>query len=107
MTKLLNRMRKGIALGAAPAAILALVLIGLVVVVGVKVNTQLVNNELTTGYVYDNTTSVPALMAKNSTAGIQQISQNLTLIGLIIAMAIVIGILYGAFGGMFRGSEGV
>jgi len=44
--------------------------------------------------------------ADNSTKGIQNITDQLSLIGLIIIMSIVIGILWTSFGGMFRSSGG-
>ena len=43
--------------------------------------------------------------AANSTLGIQQITSQLTLVGLIVVMAIVIGLLFGAFGGMMTAGK--
>ena len=91
------KTKKGIALGAAPAAILTLVLIGLVAVVGQKIMAQLQVGEGTTSDVY--------LAAANGSAGISEVTSQLTLVGLIIIMAIVIGLLFSAF--RFGGSGGV
>lgn len=85
----------GMSLGQAPAAVLIIVLIAVTAVVGVRINAQLQTGYSAGNAVYD--------AAANSTLGIQQITSQLSLIGLIVAMAIVIGILFGAFGGMFRG----
>ena len=86
---------KNMSLGAAPSAILMLVLIGLVAVVGQKISTQMQSGEATTSDVY--------LAAANVSDGIEQVTTNLTLVGLIVIMAIVIGVLWGAFGGMLGG----
>lgn len=88
----------GLGLGQAPSAILLLVLVAITAVVGVKISTQLQTGEATTSSVY--------LAAENTTAGIQQLTSQMTLIGLIIAMAVVIGILFSSFGGLFGSSGG-
>ena len=90
--------RKGITLMEAPMAVLTIVFLALVAVVGVKIAVQLQTGEAVTSATY--------LTAANVTAGIQQITSQLTLIGLIIGLAIVIRILWGSFGGMFRGGTG-
>lgn len=90
-----KRKMKGMALGEAPAAVLLLVLIGITAVVGQKIAAQLQVGEATTTNVY--------LAAANVSTGISQVTQQLTLVGLIVIMAIVIGVLFRAFGGMFRG----
>jgi len=93
------RTKKGLSLGAAPMAVLSIVFIALVAVVGVKINTQLQVGESATGSVY--------LAAQNSTLGIQQITSQLTLVGLIVIMSIVIGVLWTSFGGMFNRGGGI
>ena len=93
------KARKGMTLSAAPMAVLAIVFVALVAVVGVKINTQLQSGESSTSNVY--------LAAENSTAGINQITSQLTLVGLIVIMAVVIGVLWSSFGGVFRGGGGI
>ena len=84
---------KGIGLGQAPAAILMLVLIGLVAMVGEKISSQIISGETSN-------TTMAAQAAYNTSAGITQITQNLSLVGLILIMAIIIGVLWTSFGGM-------
>ena len=93
------KSKKGLSLGAAPGAVMLLVMIALISVVGVKINTQLQSGYSAGNAVYD--------AAQNSTLGIAQITSNLTLVGIIVIMAIVIALLFAAFGGQMRGSGGL
>ena len=90
---------KGLSLGSAPMAVLTIVFIALVAVVGVKINAQLQVGEATTSSAY--------LAVENSTAGIQQVTSQLSLVGLIVIMAIVIGVLWTSFGGMLNRGGGI
>lgn len=85
---------KGVTLGQAPAAILMLVIIGVVAVVGVSINDELRGST---------TTANKYLAAQNSTLGIMEVTSNLELLGLIIIMGIVIAVLLASFGGFIRG----
>ena len=169
--------RKGVTLSQAPMAVLTLVFIGLLIIVGAKIFTQvdttsydssvIVNETITTwtNNTYEplarqwatgissisNTTNVigsgnytllanesaSAILiqysdaannawlagsynvsypynyrtqayydSQNATGGLENISTQMTLIGLIIGLAIVIRILWGSFGGMFKGGAG-
>ena len=93
------KFKKGLGLGQAPTAILMLVLIGLVAMVGQKIATQMQVGEASTTNVY--------LAAANVSSGIAQVTGNLSLVGLIIIMAIVIGVLWTSFGGMLGHGGGV
>lgn len=92
------KFKKGLALGQAPAAVLLLVLIGITGVVGLKILTQ-----LNVGEAVDSDVN---LTITNATRGIDQVMSQMSLVGLIVAMAIVIGILFSAFGGFFGGRSG-
>ena len=84
-----------------PAVVLLLVIVGTVAVVGMKISEQLANNEITSTQVYANLTSTPGLSAKNVTQGIMQVSQQLSLLGLVIIMAAVVFLLMRSFSSMF------
>jgi hypothetical protein len=92
------KTKKGLSLGAAPMAVLSIVFIALVAVVGVKINAQLQVGEASTSNVY--------LAIENSTSAIQQITSQLSLVGLILIMSIVIGTLWLSFGGLFASGRG-
>lgn len=92
-------MKKGLTLSAAPMAVMTIVLIAIVAVVGVKINAQLQSSETAGTSTY--------LAIENSTAGIQQVTSQLSLIGLIVIMAVVIGVLWASFGGMFSRGGGL
>jgi hypothetical protein len=91
------KKRKGLSLGAAPGAILMLVLIAITAIVGQKVLTQL-NVGQAAG------TAINQSVA-NASAGIAEVTSQLTLIGLILVMSIVIGVLFSSFN--FGGGGGV
>jgi len=91
------KTKKGLSLGSAPMAVLSLVFIGLVAVVGQKILTQ-VNVGEAAG-------SAVNITVGNASAGITQVTGQLSLVGLIVIMAIVIGILWTSFGGMMGGSQ--
>ena len=91
--------KKGLSLASGASAVLMLVIIAVTAVVGIKINTQLQSGLSAGNAVYD--------AAQNSTLGIAQITSQLTLVGLIIIMAIVISLLWGSFGGMMGRGGGV
>lgn len=93
------KMKKGLALGSAPMAVLLLVFIGIVSVVGLKILTQ-----VNTGEAAGSDVNVTV---GNATAGINQVVSQLSLVGLIVVMAIVIGVLWSSFGGMFGSGGGL
>ena len=96
------KSKKGLSLGAAPAAVMLLIMIGLVAVVGLRILSAIPGQSPSdTGFTYVNSS------IGNATAGIQQITSNMTLIGIIVIMAIVIGLLFAAFGGSMGGSGGL
>jgi hypothetical protein len=92
------KTKKGLSLGAAPMAVLMLVFIGLVTVVGLKILTQVNVGEAAGSAV--NTT------IGNASAGLNQVVSQLSLVGLIVIMSIVIGVLWTSFGGMMSGQGG-
>lgn len=91
------QFKKGMDLGSAPAAIMAIIMIALIAVVGQKVMTQVQVGETAGGTV--------VLAAANASAGISQITSQLSLVGLIVIMAIVIGVLWSSF--RFGGQGGI
>ena len=93
------KTKKGLALGAAPMAVLMLVFIGLVSVVGLKILAQ-VNTGESAG-------SDVNVTVGNATAGINQVVSQLSLVGLIVIMAVVIGVLWSSFGGAFGSGGGI
>lgn len=93
------KTKKGLSLGAAPMAVLALIFIGLVATVGLKILHQVAVGETGGGDVN--------LTVENATDGIEQITSQLSLVGLIVIMAIVIGVLWSSFGGMMGGGGGI
>lgn len=88
------KSKKGLSLGMIPAAVLMLLIIGIVSAVGIKMNQSLRGTD-TTAYKY--------LAAQNSSLGIMEITGNMQLLGLIIIMGAVITILLASFGGFMRG----
>ena len=90
--------KKGMSLGAIPAAVIILLIIGVISGVGIKMNESLRGSD-TTAYKY--------LAAQNATLGIMEISGNSQLLGLIIIMGAVITILLASFGGFMRGGGGL
>ena len=88
------KYKKSMSLGAIPAAVIILLIIGLVAGVGVKMNNSLRGST---------TTADKYLAAQNATLGIMEITSNMELLGLIIIMGAVITILLAAFGGFMRG----
>lgn len=88
-------------LSAVPAVILTLVVLGIVVAIGAQV-TEDVALKVTT-----NTTAMAA--ADNATEGIGELASWMPLIGLVIAAAVIIGLVIGAFGtfGGGGGMEGI
>lgn len=93
------RSKKGLSLVAGSSAVLLLVIIAMTAVVGIRINAQLQSGYSAGDAIYD--------AAQNSTVGIAQITSQLTLVGLIIVMSIVIGLLWSSFGGMMMGGRGV
>ena len=89
--------KKGMSIGDAPGAVLLLVFIGLMAVVGQKIMSAM----------YTGTTSgdVVNLTLANASNGITQIASQLSLLGLIIVMSIVIGVLWSSF--RFSGQGGM
>lgn len=100
------KSRKGLALSAAPAAVLMLVFIGLLVVVGIKINNALLTDEYEGNTTVMNWSRPAYYAAQNTTAGLNQIVSQLSLVGLIVVMAIVIGVLWTSFGGLSFGNAG-
>ena len=90
---------KGLGLGSAPMAVLMLVFIGLISVVGLKILTQVNTGEAAGSDVN--------ITVGNATAGINQVVTQLSLVGLIVIMAIVIGVLWTSFGGMMGSTGGI
>lgn len=90
-----KRYKRGLSLAAGASAVLLIIIIAITAVVGVRINAQLQSGYSAGNAVYD--------AAQNSTLGIQQITSQMTLVGLIVVMAIVIGLLWSSFGGMMRG----
>jgi hypothetical protein len=91
------QFKKGMQLGDAPTAVMAIILIAVTAVVGQKVMTQVAVGETAGGSV--------AIAAGNASGGISQITTQLPLVGLIVIMAIVIGVLWSSF--RFGGSGGM
>lgn len=91
----LKNTKKGLSLASGASAVLLIVIIAITAVVGVRINTQLQSGYSAGDAVYD--------AAQNSTLGIGQITSQMTLVGLIIVMSIVIGLLWSSFGGMVAG----
>jgi hypothetical protein len=89
--------KKGMQLGDAPQAVMLIVFIGLMAVVGQKI--------LTSMAVGEGITSVINHTAANASLGISQITSQLSLVGLIVIMAIVIGVLWSSF--RFGGQGGI
>ena len=89
--------KKGMTLGGAPSAVLTLVFIGLMAVVGQKIMTNMNVGEAA-GSVVNTTVS-------NASLGIAQITSQLSLVGLIVIMSIVIGVLWSSF--RFGGEGGM
>ena len=89
--------KKGMQLGDAPSAVLTIVFIGLMAVVGQKIMTSM--------YAGEAQGSVVNLTLNNASAGIAQITSQLSLVGLIVIMAIVIGVLWSSF--RFGGQGGM
>jgi hypothetical protein len=89
--------KKGMQLGDAPGAVLMLVFIGLMAVVGQKI--------LTAMYIGTTAGDVVNLTLVNATNGITQVTTQLPLVGLIVIMAIVIGVLWSSF--RFGGAGGM
>ena len=81
--------KNGMNLENAPAAVMAFIMIALVAVVGQKIMTQVAVGETAGGSV--------ALAAGNVSGGISAITAQLPLVGLIVIMAIVIGVLMSSF----------
>jgi hypothetical protein len=92
--------KKGMQLGDAPGAVLLLIFIGLMAVVGQKILAAMYTGESTAG-----AATVVNLTLNNATNGIAQITSQLSLVGLIVIMAIVIGVLWSSF--RFGGSGGM
>lgn len=84
--------KNGLSLASGGAAVLLLVVIAVTAVVGVRINAQLQDGYSAGDAVYD--------AAQNSTLGIAQVTSQLTLVGLIVIMSIVIGLLWTSFGGL-------
>ena len=90
--------KKGLSLASGASAVLMLVIIGVTAVVGIKILAA-VPDQSTQSYVNAS--------IGNASLGIQQITSQMTLVGLIVVMAIVISLLWGSFGGMMGGTGGV
>lgn len=82
-------------LSAAPAIVLTLVVIGIILSIGAEI-TDDVKSDMTSG-------STAEAAAANATEGIGELSSWMPLIGLVIAAAIIIGLVIGAFGAFGRG----
>lgn len=89
------KTKKGLSLAAGASAVLLLIIIGVTAVVGITILNQVVTSDASSIWV--NST------VSNSSLGIQQITQQMTLVGLIVVMAIVIGLLWSSFGGFIGG----
>jgi hypothetical protein len=89
--------KKGMTLGDAPGAVMAIILIAITAVVGQKIMAQVVTGQTAGDTVYT--------AAGNASLGISQITSQLSLVGLIVIMAIVIGVLWSSF--RFGGSGGM
>jgi hypothetical protein len=96
--------KKGMQLGEVPAAVLILIFVGLFAVIGNKIFERTQVGEWT-GNTTVNFTSAAYNAAGNSSLGITQIVSQLSLVGLIVVMAVVIGVLWSSF--RFGGSSGM
>lgn len=83
--------KNGLSLASGASAILLLVIIGVTAVVGLSI---LADIDGQGDYAYVNST------VGNASLGISQITSQMSLLGLIVVMAIVIGLLWGSFGSM-------
>lgn len=92
------KTKKGLSLAAGAGAVVLLVIVGITAVIGITLLDQVVTSDPSSIWV--NST------VGNSTLGIQQITQQMTLVGLIVVMSIVIGLLWSSFGGFVGGSTG-
>ena len=90
--------KNGLTLAAGASAVLLLIIIGVTAVVGLTILRQTA---------LSNTNAFVNATAGNASLGIQQITSQLTLVGLIVVMAIVIGLLWSSFGGMMGRGEGL
>lgn len=86
--------KKGLSLAEGATGIILMVIIGVTAVVGI---TMLESVDGQGTYAYVNAS------IGNGTLGIQQITSQMTLVGLIVVMSIVIGLLWSSFGGMLGG----
>ena len=97
--------KKGITLGEAPQVVLTMVFIALIAIVGQKIMTATQVGEYVGNDTVINTTTAAYAAAGNTSLGIAQITSQLSLVGLIVIMAIVIGVLWSSF--RFGGNQGM